>query len=98
MSTFGVLEEGKEFWSHLENGELYIQQCESCGEYVFYPKPMCPNDLGELKYVKATGKGKVLTYSVIYNTPDPRLKDNLPAIVGVVKLDELKRQSDQQQS
>ena len=86
--NYGIFHEAQEFWEGAERSELRIQRCEDCGKYVFYPREYCPHDLGKLTYEKVSGKGKVLTYSIVVRTGDPRFADKTPFVAAVVQLDE----------
>ncbi|MEH7178568.1 Zn-ribbon domain-containing OB-fold protein [Neobacillus vireti] len=83
-----INKETKEFYEGLERSELLIQKCDSCGEYVFYPRAFCPKDLGNLSFVNASGKAKILTYSVVMMDGMPRFKDLVPYVAAIVELAE----------
>lgn len=85
---YGIFQEGKEFWEGTEKSELLIQRCQDCGKYIFYPREYCPHDMGSLVYEKVSGKGKVLTYSVVVRTGDPRYTALTPFVAAIVQLDE----------
>jgi len=88
MSIKYINKETKEFYSGLERSELLLQKCESCGEYVFFPRSHCPMDMGELKPVKASGKGKILTYSIVMMDGMPKFKNMVPYVAAIVELEE----------
>ena len=54
------------FEQALEEGRFIIQQCKECGRHVFYPRILC-NHCGsdQLKWVPATGRGRVYSTSVV---------------------------------
>lgn len=83
-----IFTESHPFWHGLENNELLLQHCETCNEYIFYPRVYCPKDFSTLNYKKASGHGKIITMSIVVNTPDPRYKELTPFIAAVVELDE----------
>jgi uncharacterized OB-fold protein len=83
-----INKETKEFYKGLERSELLIQKCDSCGEYVFYPRAFCPKDLGNLSFVIASGKAKILTYSVVMMDGMPRFKEMVPYVAAIVQLEE----------
>lgn len=78
----------KLFYEATERSELLIQQCKTCDEYSFYPKQYCSNCFGELAFVKATGFGKIITYTIVHYSDDPVLKDELPYVAAIVELEE----------
>jgi len=75
------------FWSGLKNHELFIQQCEKCGEYVFSPRARCRECLSDkLKWVKVSGKATLFTYTTVHRA----LMDvfETPYVVAYVELEE----------
>lgn len=77
------------FWEGCKRQELLIQECEDCGEKVFYPKQFCSSCLSsDLQWIKASGKGKVYTFTVIHSYQPTEFSDDVPYVVAVVRLDE----------
>jgi uncharacterized OB-fold protein len=78
--------ETKPFWEGAKRHELMLPHCKSCGKHHFYPRSNCPfcwsNDL---EWVKASGKGKLHTFSIpqrsIMGIP-------APFIAAIVELEE----------
>ena len=69
-----VVGETKPYWDSCRRGELLIQKCDSCDEYQFYPRGICANCWSEgIRWVHATGRGTVWTYTVTYPEPHPGL-------------------------
>ncbi|RNB88810.1 hypothetical protein EDM59_06810 [Brevibacillus nitrificans] len=87
---FGFVERGeaKEYMDGLAQSELRIQKCKECEKYVFYPRQYCPHDMGELEYVKASGKGRILTYSQVFKTGHPLWANSTPFAVAIIELEE----------
>ena len=83
-----INKETKEFYEAADQSELLLQKCEDCSEYNFYPRKFCPNDMGKLNFVKASGKGKVLTYSIVEMDGLPSFKDLVPYVAAIVELEE----------
>lgn len=79
----------KPFWDGCKRHELLIQVCNECQKPIFYPKLFCPHCLSpDLEWVKASGKGKVYTYSIVYSYPPAAFVHDVPYVVAVIKLDE----------
>lgn len=79
----------KEFWQAAKRHELLIQQCQNCKKNIFFPKVCCPNCLStDLDWIKASGRGKVYSFSVLYANPPLAFKDDLPYVVAIVELEE----------
>lgn len=77
------------FWEGCKRHELLIQQCRDCGTNIFYPKLYCPNCLSpDIKWIKASGRGKIYTFTVAYNYVPTEFAEEVPYIVAVVRLEE----------
>ncbi|MDI6643893.1 MAG: Zn-ribbon domain-containing OB-fold protein [Methanobacteriaceae archaeon] len=77
-------------WRHIpQRYNLIGSKCLQCGK-VFFPKRiLCPEcrRKGKLEEINLSGKGKILTYSVI-ETPTDEFKDIAPYVVAIVELEE----------
>ncbi len=84
----------KPYWEKASQEELWIQKCEDCSAHTFYPRVACPHCWGEnLKWVKASGKGKIYTYTVVHRTDLDAFADKVPYIYAIVELEEGPRMS-----
>ena len=70
-----VVGETRPYWQGCRQGELLIQKCVKCGEYQFYPRGICANCWSDdgIRWVQASGKGTVWTYTVTYQNRTPAL-------------------------
>ncbi|MBM3926653.1 MAG: Zn-ribbon domain-containing OB-fold protein [SAR202 cluster bacterium] len=76
------------FWEAARRGELLIQRCDDCKQYQWYPRGICANCFtGKIKWVKASGKGKVWTFTVTRQNRTPGF-DEGPYVLALVELDE----------
>jgi uncharacterized OB-fold protein len=81
--------ETKPFWDACRRGQLLIQKCDSCVEYQFYPRGICANCWSEdIKWVTASGKGTVWTYTVTYQNRTPGFAEDVPYVLALVELEE----------
>lgn len=79
----------KPFWDGCKRHELLIQKCADCSVRVFYPKLFCPECLSsDLEWVKASGKGRIYTYTTIHSYQPTPFTEDVPYIVAVVQLEE----------
>ena len=79
----------KEFWEAARRHEFVIQHCRTCSRYIFYPRVLCPRCLSSnLEWVKSSGKGRVFSYTVIYQAAHPAFKSDVPYVYAIVGLDE----------
>ncbi len=78
-----------EFWEGVRRGELLLFQCGTCGTY-YWPATSCLNDCGmeSMRWVPASGKGVLHTFTVYYRALNPGRKDDVPYNVAVVELEE----------
>jgi uncharacterized protein len=82
-------EENRWFWEACARHELYLQKCATCGTLRFYPRALCPSCLSsETEYVRASGRGKIYTFTVTHQNQAPGFRDELPYVMAYVELDE----------
>ncbi len=78
---------GKPFWEAAKKRELVVQECVDCGKKNYPPTPHCPSCLSlNLKWVRVSGKGKIYSYSIVYEYPPPGFKT--PYIIALIDLEE----------
>jgi len=79
----------KPFWEATNKKKLVYQHCNSCNKNIFYPRIACPSCFSDdLKWVEASGKGKVYTYTVVESNAPSAFVDDMPYVVAIIKLDE----------
>ncbi|RJP35729.1 MAG: hypothetical protein C4536_00075 [Actinobacteria bacterium] len=79
----------KEFWDAAGRGELLVQHCDDCDRNIFYPREVCPKCKGRnLRYIKASGRGKLFTFSLVEKGAPPDFKEDQPYVICLVDLDE----------
>jgi len=79
----------KPFWDGAKRHEFLIQKCKDCDKFVFYPKLVCPFCLSEnLEWIKASGRGKVYSYMVVYSYQPRPFAEDVPYVVAIIELDE----------
>ncbi|MFJ5771105.1 Zn-ribbon domain-containing OB-fold protein [Psychrobacillus sp. NPDC093180] len=73
--------EHKEYWDAAAEGKLLIKHCDSCGDYHYYPRVLCPNCMSDnTTWIEAKGTGSIYTYSV--------MRRGVPYAIAFVELDE----------
>ena len=81
--------ETKPFWDACRRGQLLIQKCDRCDEFQFYPRGICANCWSEdIKWITASGKGTVWTYTVTYQNRTPGFAEDVPYVLALVELEE----------
>ncbi len=84
-----VSPETRPFWEGCKGHQLLVQRCSSCDSYQFYPRGVCSSCMsGDLEWIKASGKGKVFSYSVVHVNRTPQWAEQVPYVVAYVELDE----------
>jgi uncharacterized OB-fold protein len=77
------------YWDALAGGELHFQRCTSCGNAWLPPRAECPRCLAATwEWVRASGRGKVVTWVVYHRAYHPAFESRLPYNVAVVELEE----------
>lgn len=77
------------FWTGCAERRLLVQHCLACGTFQNSPRLHCRNCRGsEFDWRESEGRGRVYTYTVVYHPAAPALRDQVPYVVVVVKLDD----------
>ena len=78
-----------DFLDAWRRGRLLLQLCGSCGKSIFYPRPLCPHCWSDrIASREASGKGRILSYSLVYRPNDPAFNDEVPIILAEVEVTE----------
>lgn len=81
-------EESKPYWDGLMNGKLFIQYCDDCHQYIFYPRTICPHCFSEeISWQESCGIGKIYSFTVVHQAFGT-FKGETPFVVGIIELDE----------
>ena len=79
----------KPFWEATKQQQLTFQECEDCGEVVFYPRAHCTACLGRsLRWRTSRGEGAIYTWSVVRQSYHPFFRTRVPYAVAWIDLDE----------
>lgn len=77
----------EQFYKFLEQQKLMAGKCLKCGKIHLPPRPLCDSCYGQdFEWVEISGKGKLLTYTVIHVAP-PQFQALAPYVVGIVQLE-----------
>jgi uncharacterized OB-fold protein len=78
-----------EFWDAVGRGELVIQFCVGCGRFQHPPASLCLRCGGsELEYRRASGRGRVYSFTVVYRARQVAFEALVPYAVVMVELEE----------
>jgi uncharacterized OB-fold protein len=80
------------FWREIPQRYNFIgNKCGTCERVFFPPRESCPycrrKSIGNIKEIKLTGKGEVVTYTVIYVGPED-FEEQTPYPIAIIKLEE----------
>jgi len=76
------------FYKFVSEGKLMAAKCIKCGAMLLPPKPLCTKCFStDFEWVKLSGKGTLLSYTVIHVSPS-QFESMTPYIIGIVKLEE----------
>ena len=81
--------ETRPYWEGCKQHELRVQRCAACGYYQFFPRLYCAQCFGDrVEWVKASGRAKVLSFTIVRRPPSPAFSDEVPYVVALVTLHE----------
>jgi uncharacterized protein len=81
--------ETKPYWEGCKAHQLKIQRCAECGHHQFYPRIYCTKCMSDrVEWVEASGRAKVLSYTIVHRPVSPAFKEEIPYVVALVTLDE----------
>lgn len=80
------------FWREIpQRYNLIANKCGACETVYFPPREACPycrrKSIGKMKDLKLSGKGSILTYSILHVGPEA-FENQVPYPIAIVKLDE----------
>ena len=77
----------EQFYKFLAQGKLMAGKCLKCGKIHLPPRPLCDQCFSqEFEWIEVSGKGRLLTYTVIHIAP-PQFQAMAPYAVGIVQLE-----------
>jgi uncharacterized OB-fold protein len=77
----------EQFYKHLAQGKLMAGKCTRCGKIHLPPRTLCDNCFSqEFTWTEISGKGKLLTYSVIH-IASQQFQPLAPYAVGIIELE-----------
>jgi len=80
------------FWREIpQRYNLIANKCGSCEKIFFPPRESCPHcrrkSIGKLSDYKLSGKGEIVTYTIIHVAPE-NFEEQIPYPIAIIKLDE----------
>jgi len=81
--------ESDHYWDKAKEHELWLRQCNDCGDAYFYPRDISPCCFSKnTSWIQASGKATLFTYSIVHRPPHPGFREVAPYVTAVVELEE----------
>ena len=77
-----------EYWKAAGEDRLVLPYCAACAAYQWPVRAACPRCGAPLAWRDASGRGTLVTWSIVNRAVNPELKDDAPYVVAFVELDE----------
>jgi uncharacterized OB-fold protein len=60
--------EAKPYWDALSKGIFHIQECKSCNNRFYYPRPFCPACMSRnVAWLPVSGNGTIYSFTLVRN-------------------------------
>lgn len=81
-----VTSDTAEFWSATAQGRLLLRRCKSCGEAIWYPRPICPFcHSSDTEWQEAAGSGSIYSFTVVRRSSGD-FTNAVPYVLAYVEL------------
>ena len=81
--------ESRLFWDSCKKHEMALQQCLSCNQFRFPPRPLCPRcHSPEARWTPLSGRGEVYVALVMCHSYGPAWEHDVPYNISLIDLDE----------
>ena len=82
-------EENGPYWEGAREHKLVLQKCTNCGLYSSQPRVICPRcHKDQFEWSQVSGKGKLHSWSIVWQTTAPGFQDEVPYVVCHCAIDE----------
>lgn len=80
----------KPFWETCNDGRLVVQNCTACNRLQHPPQATCGQceSGANLDWREVSGRGKIYSYGVVYDSPVASLQADQPFNLAVIELEE----------
>lgn len=83
-----VTTDTEEFWRATSEARLVLRHCNTCGAFIWYPRPICPFcHSTDTDWREASGRGSIYSFSVVRRSTGV-YADAVPYVLAYVELDE----------
>lgn len=77
-----------DYFAGAARGELVVPRCESCGHWIWYPEPECPECGGVPAWTVTSGRGRLFSWAVVQRPFLPAFAEMVPFVTALVALEE----------
>ena len=77
------------YWEKAKAHELWLRQCDDCGNAYFYPRDISPSCFSKnTSWIQASGKATLFTFAIVHRPPHPGFREIAPYVTAIVELEE----------
>lgn len=77
------------YWEKAKAHELWLRQCDDCGNAYFYPRDISPCCFSKnTSWTQASGRATLFTYAIVHRPPHPGFREDAPFVTAIVELEE----------
>ena len=77
------------YWDKAKAHELWLRQCDDCGNAYFYPRDISPCCFSKnTSWIQASGKATLFTFAIVHRPPHPGFREIAPYVTAIVELEE----------
>jgi len=77
------------YWEKAKAHELWLRQCDDCGNAYFYPRDISPCCFSKnTSWMQASGKATLFTFAIVHRPPHPGFREIAPYVTAIVELEE----------
>jgi uncharacterized OB-fold protein len=77
------------FWQAARRHVLLVQHCRACAAFIHFPREQCPQCFSkDLEWQEVSGRGRVYSFTHVYQPQHPGFREDTPYCVAVVQLKE----------
>ena len=77
------------YWQKAKDHELWLRNCNDCGNAYFYPRDISPCCFSRnTDWRQASGKATLYTYAIVHRAPHMGFVGDVPFVTAMVELEE----------
>ena len=77
------------YWEKAKAHELWLRQCDDCGNAYFYPRDISSCCFSKnTSWIQASGKATLFTFAIVHRPPHPGFREIAPYVTAIVELEE----------